>query len=268
MKSYMFATVAALSLLSGAAYAQTPLLEARIKALEDRLQNLQSTMVSKEEAGRLGLEAVMQNPQQVMTAFNLFVQKQQEEIAARGLAIPLEAVNEVHRADVHGQRVTMTFGAESPKMRISVFMDHNCPYCRQAIPLIRKMLERGDTQLFIHEMPILGPQSQEAALVSMAATRLDNAKAAQLYLGEGTLQGRVGKEEMLKRAESLGFHRGALEQEMAKPETQNAVQRALQISRALQINGTPAFVVEDRLFQSADESRLLTFLEARSKGEM
>jgi predicted DsbA family dithiol-disulfide isomerase len=115
-------------------------------------------------------------------------------------------------------------------------------------------------EIVIHEMPIISPQSREAALVSAAAARMDPRRALDLYLAVGSHEGRLDGAAMIEKAAGLGFDREALRREAEREETARTVNRSLDLARRLGVSGTPGFVAQDLLIQGLQPEQVLQAL--------
>ena len=215
----------------------------------------EASPAARDALGRLGLAATVANPQQVMEAISAFVQEQRR-LEAQGRPVPPALLTEIFEPGSGALRA----GPAGAALRLAILTDHNCPFCRRAVSLVRQLLQRGDVEIFIHEMPILSPQSHEAALVAAAAAQIDARRALDLYLAVGTHEGRLDGAAMIEKAAGLGFDREALRRETEREETRRTVDRSLDLARRLGVSGTPGFVAQDLLIQGLQPDQVLQAL--------
>jgi protein-disulfide isomerase len=146
------------------------------------------------------------------------------------------------------------------------FFDYNCPYCRQVAPHMERA-EAGDPKLRIvyKEFPILGANSTFAAKAALAANR--QGKYVALHKALMETKGTVGEKAVLDAAGRLGLDVERLKKDMADPAIQAHIDRNLALARALQINGTPSFVIGEQIVPGAVDLNTLERLirEAREK---
>jgi len=146
------------------------------------------------------------------------------------------------------------------------FFDYNCPYCRQVVPHIEKA-QTIDPKLRIvyKEFPILGPNSTFAAKAALAAHR--QGKYAALHKALMETKGTVTEKTVLDAVGQLGLDVKRLRADMADPAIQAHIERNLALARALNINGTPSFVVGEQIVPGAVDLATLERLirEAREK---
>ena len=221
--------------------------------LEDLLA--EASPAARDALGRFGLAATLAHPQQVMEAISAFVEEQRR-IEAQGRPVPPALLTEIFDPGSGALRA----GPAGAARRVAILTDHNCPFCRRAVALVRHLLERGDVEIVIHEMPILSSQSREAAIVAAAAARIDQRRALDLYLSVGAHEGRLDGVAMIEKAAGLGFDREALRRETEREETRQTVDRSLDLARRLGVTGTPGFVAQDLLIHGLQPDQVLQAL--------
>jgi len=148
------------------------------------------------------------------------------------------------------------------------FFDYNCPYCRRVAPVMADA-EAADPKLRIvyKEFPILGPNSVFAAKAALAAHRQGRYVALHKALMEA--KGTADEGSVLEAAANVGLDVNRLKTDMRDQTIQDAIDRNLALARVLRINGTPGFVVGDRIIRGATDLKTLQGLirEARGKKE-
>jgi protein-disulfide isomerase len=128
-----------------------------------------------------------------------------------------------------------------------VFTDYACTFCRASVPDIERLL-RTDPNLKIvfRELPILSRESEAAARVALAAARRGRYMAVHRSLFRSQVP------DAAARASALSAAGVAVD---ASATTDAAIDRELaanvELARTLSIDGTPAFVVGDRLMVGA-----------------
>lgn len=149
-------------------------------------------------------------------------------------------------------------GAADGDVVLVQFFDYSCGYCRQSNADVERLL-REDSRLKViwREYPVLGPDSDAAARVSMAAAR----------------QGRF--REFHARMFGLGRPTATLLQQAAQqvgvqPEPESAEMRAelarnTQMGRLIEAQGTPTFVVGDEVLHGAVGYEALRAAIARAR---
>jgi protein-disulfide isomerase len=125
------------------------------------------------------------------------------------------------------------------------FFDYNCHYCKGALPDVAKLMKDDpNLKLVLKDYPVLGPGSVEAAKVASAVrNQLPGDKFWAFHAKLLGTHGPVGKTEALAVARDLGLDMDKLAKDMESPEVKSGLGEVMQLADALQINGTPTFVV-------------------------
>ncbi|MBI4184700.1 MAG: DsbA family protein [Proteobacteria bacterium] len=145
------------------------------------------------------------------------------------------------------------------------FFDYRCPYCKQVAPELLALLRQDDrVKLVYKEIPVLGPQSVVAARAALAAHRQGKYKA--LHDALMAMRGNFSDAEILQAAAEAGVDVKRLKADMARPEIEAMLRRNLELANRLGIDGTPAFVVGDRLVPGAINLAALKQLVAAARG--
>ncbi len=130
------------------------------------------------------------------------------------------------------------------------FYDVRCPYCRSMLPVVAQML-KGDhnVRLVFKDIPILGPGSVVAAKAVLAAQHQGGFQKLHDALMTGTPN--IDQEVVHATAQRLGLDWDRLQRDMADPTIQARIDANLKMAHALQIDGTPAYVIGGQLLSGA-----------------
>ncbi len=135
-------------------------------------------------------------------------------------------------------------GAANPDVVLVEFFDYACGYCRASLPDIDRLL-KSDPKLRIvyREMPVLGPDSEVAAQVSLLAAK--SGRYTQFHRALFAA-GRPDRATVERVARQFGIDPAA-----RSPGAAREIDANLQLQRALNITGTPTWVVGDKLLAGA-----------------
>jgi protein-disulfide isomerase len=129
--------------------------------------------------------------------------------------------------------------------------DYNCGYCRQALPDLATLLaEDPNLKVILKEFPILSQESADAARVSVLVGRSD-ADYWAFHQRLFSARGQVDRETALQAAQAVGLNRVTLELEMGTPEVGAVIERSYALAQALDISGTPTYIIGDELIPGA-----------------
>ncbi len=131
------------------------------------------------------------------------------------------------------------------------FFDYNCGYCRSALPDLAALLaEDPDLKVVLKEFPILSNESIDAARVAVLVGRSD-ADYWAFHEALFTARGQVNKDVALDAAAALGLSKVALEMDMGTDTVARAIQTSYEIAKALNITGTPTYIIGNEIIPGA-----------------
>jgi protein-disulfide isomerase len=130
------------------------------------------------------------------------------------------------------------------------FFDYQCPYCKADEEVVQKLLAQ-DKKLRIayKDLPLLGPASVTAARAALAA-RLQHKYQAFRLLMMG-MKGQLSDATVFVVAKAVGLDVDRLKKDMDTPAIDQQMQANLALGKALQITGTPTFVVGSQVVEGA-----------------
>jgi protein-disulfide isomerase len=146
------------------------------------------------------------------------------------------------------------------------FFDYRCPYCKQVAPSIAALLgEDKRLRIVYKEFPVLGPESVTAARAALAARKQGKYEALhQALMG---MKGQINEAAIFNAAKSVGIDVERLKRDMAAPEIDAMLQANHQLAAALDIHGTPGFVIGDEVVPGAVSVDALRELIATARKE-
>ena len=142
--------------------------------------------------------------------------------------------------------------AGNPKGNVSLveFFDYRCPYCKQVEPSLEKLLGEDKQLRFVYkEFPVLGPASLTAARAALAARK--QGKYDAFHRTMMALKGQIDDEAVFKVAGSVGLDLDRLKRDMDDPQIDKVLKDNFQLAEALDIRGTPGFVIGDEIVPGA-----------------
>jgi len=147
------------------------------------------------------------------------------------------------------------------KITVTEFYDYRCPHCMNMAPrLVALIRDHPDIRFVFKEMPIFGATSEHAAYAAMAVK-----KAGGDYLG--LYQAFMTAQPLDDRAiDKIAIAKGAKPGDIA-PNATNTAQLAAtdRLFRKLALDGTPGFVVGDRILSGEDMPALAAAIDAAHK---
>lgn len=193
--------------------------------------------VPQDEFERRVRDYLLENPEVILEALQV--------LEARRMQVDqgeVEAVVAARSDELLNNPMSPAGGNPDGDVTLIYFFDYNCPYCRQAAPILEEVAESdGNLRVVFKEFPVLGPGSESTARLALAADR----QGAYVELHDALMaqSGRIGEGKTLEIARELDLDVERLEVDAADTEIEEAIEANLALARDLRINGTPSFVV-------------------------
>jgi len=130
------------------------------------------------------------------------------------------------------------------------FSDYRCGFCKRVHPAVKEALERDDNfRLIIREYPILGPDSVTAGRMAMAALDIDPSRYRALNDALMAYRGNLTEAASYRIANEVGYEIAALKARAQSEEIRSRLEANLRLAQALELSGTPSFVLGDRILR-------------------
>jgi protein-disulfide isomerase len=154
------------------------------------------------------------------------------------------------QSEIFDDPATPVGGNPHGDVTIVEFFDYRCPYCKQVQPALQALLDQDHRLRFIYkEMPVLGPASVLAARAALAAQR--QGKYETFHAAMMGTRGQISEDTVDKTAESVGLDVSWLRQDMAAPEILQSLRANVALAHALNIHGTPGFIIGNHIVAGA-----------------
>lgn len=215
--------------------------------------------ISKDQMQELVLQTIRDNPEVIMEALQSLQARQEQAQADQALAV-LSANRAVLEQDPNAP----VLGNPEGDATVVEFFDYNCGYCRRAFDDLHALM-KGDAnvRVVMREWPILGEESAYVARASLAAR--NQGKYAEFHIAMMSVKGRANEASAMRVAEELGMDVEQLRRDMDAPEVAAHIETSMQLSRALNLSGTPVFIFGDQLIPGAIELEQMQELVALSR---
>jgi protein-disulfide isomerase len=156
-------------------------------------------------------------------------------------------------------------GNPDADVSIAVFFDYTCGYCRKTMPSLKTLIEKDPSVRIVYkEFPILGSASHTASLAALAAGR----QGKYLEFHNGLMEANdLGITGIKNIAEQLGLDHTRLLKDMADPQLVAQIARNASLANALNIHGTPAYVVADQIIPGAIDAKSLARIVEKQRAK-
>jgi protein-disulfide isomerase len=199
----------------------------------------------REAIGEIVRDYLLKNPEVLRDAIAELERRQAAMAEAKARAFIAQNAKLIFRSEDD-----LVMGNPEGTITMVEFLDYNCGYCKRAYPEVHELIaDNKDLRLVIKEFPVLGPGSEIAARAALAAKK--QGKYSEFY--HALMQHRGGKSEasVLATATELGLDIEKLKADMTDPAIAATIARNYQLAEGLIINGTPAFVIADKIEHGA-----------------
>jgi protein-disulfide isomerase len=199
---------------------------------------------------RKAIEAIihdylMQNPDVLIDALREAEAKANSDTDAKATQVLRD-----RRHEVFDDPATPVGGNPQGDVTIVEFFDYRCPYCKQVHPTIQKLLDQDQKLRFVYkEFPVLGEQSDIAAHAALAA-RLQG-RYEPFHNALMAAKGQITEELAYRTAGSIGLDVDRLKRDMTDPEIDRALSANRSLAKALELRGTPGFIIGDHIIPGA-----------------
>ena len=215
--------------------------------------------VNRETVENIIREYILDNPEIVVEAIQRFQEKRQRmaEEADR------ESLVDLH-SEIHDDPDSPVTGNLDGDVTLVEFFDYRCGVCRRVHPVVRRLVrtDPGIRRVF-KVWPILGPDSVVAARAALAATR--QAKFREFHNALMESKSPLEPVATLRIARSIGLDVNRLQRDMDDPAILRALERNDALATRLRLEGTPAFLIGDKIVRGGRDLDSMRGLVAEAR---
>ncbi|MDF1722076.1 MAG: DsbA family protein [Minwuia sp.] len=202
---------------------------------------------------------LVRNPEVIVEALQEMQRREQLAEAERS-----RAVIAAHMTKLDDPTGRFVAGNPDGDVTVVEFFDYRCSYCKRAFPaLMEAITQDGNVRLVFKEFPILGEDSVLAARAAIAAARQD--RYYDMHVALMQERGSYSLAKVLAIALDLGLDIEALRRDMDAPEVDAAISTNYELARALNITGTPGFIIGDQVVPGAISTEQMLSMIARAR---
>lgn len=219
------------------------------------------TALDRQQVEAIVRDYLLANPEIMLEVQAALETKQKQEQRVAQLEVIRNA-----KADIFDAAHDGVVGNPQGKVTVVEFYDYNCGYCRRALSDMEAMTAADpDLRFVLKELPILGPDSHKAHIVSMAFRALMPEKFGEFHRRLLSGPGRADEQSAIKVALALGADERALREEMKNPAIEQAFSKTYELANQLSITGTPSYVVGEEVVFGALGADVLSEKVAAAK---
>jgi protein-disulfide isomerase len=202
-----------------------------------RAEEAKSTFSDAQRAELTSLirQFIVDNPQALIASVESFYNKQNENTTKQ------EGRLEETPQGLYDSALTPTIGPKDAPFTVVYFFDYNCGFCKQVdTDLTRLIGEEKNIKFLFKELPILNETSELASRWSLAADK--QGKYQEFHSGLMQRQGKIDESVLESVAKEKGLDVAKLKVDAIDPAISDALQKNLDLARAIGVRGTPFFL--------------------------
>jgi protein-disulfide isomerase len=206
------------------------------------------TPVQRKEIESIIKDILINNPEVLLEAQNALEAKM-DKIQADRMAVAIKE----HAGELFRPAGSPVVGNVKGDVPVIEFFDYNCGYCKKAFTDVAKLMDKDKkVRVILKELPILAKGSEEASRIALAAKM--QGKYWEFHRAMLETQGQANEASALRVAEKLGLDMARLKKDMASAEVKKEIDDTRQLATKMGIQGTPHFIVGDRIIPGAPEN--------------
>ncbi len=199
----------------------------------------------KSEVERIVHDYLVAHPEVLMEAVQAAADKDKAEKIERATA-----TIRAHHDDLYNDPDSQIGGNPNGDVTIVEFFDYRCPYCKQVQPVLEGLLNSDHKLRIVYkEFPILGDASTYATKMALAA--LPQGKYQIFHRAMMDTKGPIDDKIVDTVAASVGIDVAKAKAQMAAPSVEAVIKKDYALADALNVNGTPSFIIADKLYPGA-----------------
>jgi protein-disulfide isomerase len=206
------------------------------------------TAAQRKELQSIIKDVLINNPE-IMLEVQSALEAKMDKIQAERMAIAIKE----HAGELYRPVSSPVVGNANGDVPVIEFFDYNCGYCKKALSEVAHLVDTDKkVRLILKEFPILAKGSEEASRVALAAKL--QGKYWEFHRAMLSNQGQANEASALRVAEKIGLDMARIRKDMAAPEIKKEIEDTRQLANKMGIQGTPHFIVGDRIIAGAPEN--------------
>jgi protein-disulfide isomerase len=189
---------------------------------------------------------LLENPEVIMEAIQVLKDRDAATEAQNDVALVQD-----NKAALFNSATDWVGGNKDGDITIIEFMDYRCSYCKKANAEIAELVKSdGNIRFILKEYPILGAESDLASRFAIAVRQIGgDAAYASAHETLMVMRADITGPALDRISTDLGLDPAAVNARMQTSEVTDVIAANRALGNAMQINGTPTFVVQETLLR-------------------
>jgi protein-disulfide isomerase len=215
----------------------------------------QPVTLPRDQVERIVREYLMREPEVIYEAIQELQKRREMAEADRQKQVISARQDQIFKSELDP-----VVGDPNGDVTLVEFFDYHCGYCRSMVAGLRDLVETDKKLRFVFkEFPVLGPDSVLAARAALAARQQAPEKYYDFHLALMASQD-LSLETIKQVASDAGLDVDQLQADMESEPVKQAIDANQALAQDLGINGTPSFIIGDKLIPGAIDIKQLAAL--------
>ena len=198
-----------------------------------------------EQIERIIEDYLIENPEVISRALRRLEEKQRVAQQAR-VRKALASL----RHEIFDDPAAPIAGNLNGNVTVVEFFDYRCGYCKRVLnPMLKAVANDGMVRLVFKEFPTLGAVSYFAARAALASREQN--KYQEFHIALMGTKAELSEAIVFELARQVGLDTARLREDMEAPGIKAEIRQNYMLADALEIEGTPAFVIGDEVIRGA-----------------
>jgi protein-disulfide isomerase len=220
---------------------------ADVLAAQNAAKGPQTAAVDPGQVNKLIEDYLMSDPT-ILTRMNDKLDAEKKVAERKAMKDQLTA----HTAEIYQSADNVVLGNPKGDVTLVEMFDYNCTYCRGALPdLATLMAEDPNLKVILKQFPILSDGSVDAARIAVLVGKDPKINYWDFHQKMFAERGEVGASQALEIAAALGGNSAELMLDMNGKVATSAIQAEYKLAKALNIGGTPSYILGDEIIPGA-----------------
>ncbi len=202
--------------------------------------------MNKEQIELIVKEYLQNNPELIADSLKAAHEKTMKESEEKA-----KVAISSRKKEIESTKTSPFEGKNDADVVIVEFFDYRCGYCKTANKTVNQLVsEDKNLKVIFKQYPILGEDSYLAAKSALAIFEMDAKKYVTFHNKLMEIK-QINKESINNLVKELGFDFAMFEQTMTKKSIEEELTRIRDLAKDVNINGTPAFIINGELIPGA-----------------
>ncbi|EJF87987.1 hypothetical protein ME1_00951 [Bartonella vinsonii subsp. arupensis OK-94-513] len=225
-------------------------------AFLSKLKKKLTPLINDHDIQNIVRDYLLTHPE-IMIEMQLILQEKLEKNSEQKAQKQASIIN-LFKKEIFQSPHDAVLGNPNGKKVLVDFFDYNCGYCKMSYSYIENLIkEDPDLRVIVKDLPILGADSMAAHTVAYAFRQQFPEKYPQFHKALLTDKSRANEAKAIKIAVSLGADEKKLRNAIRDFNLQDSFKENIQIASALNITGTPSYIIGDQVLIGAVSQDIL-----------